>query len=100
MLSNKTYFLEEMSKHKLIAKDAKKESIIYKQKIEMLEIKNRELEDQIHHMLENVEQYKTTKGQGTKDKSREDTKSVESISFKNLTTKIVKNPIYSNHANS
>jgi|TARA_B110000285_G_scaffold3329_1_gene3489 hypothetical protein len=37
LLSNKTYFLEEMSKHKLIAKEAKKESKIYKQKLEILE---------------------------------------------------------------
>ena len=33
MLSNKTYFLEEVSKHKLIAKEAKRELSIYKEKL-------------------------------------------------------------------
>lgn len=33
MLSNKTYFLEEVSKHKLIAKEAKRELNIYKEKL-------------------------------------------------------------------
>ena len=53
--SQKCFEKKEVSKHKLIAKDAKKESAIYKQKIEMLETKNRELEDQINKMQENTE---------------------------------------------
>ena len=46
MLSNKTYFLEEVSKHKLLAKEAKRELTIYKEKMEYyqtIEGKNKEL---------------------------------------------------------
>lgn len=43
MLSNKTYFLEQVHKHKLEKKSLKKDLQIVKDKLKLLELSNKEL---------------------------------------------------------
>ena len=64
MLSNKTYFLEEVSKHKLIAKEAKRELTIYKEKLQYfqtVESKNIELTMKIDDLKKQLNNEKFAK---------------------------------------